>query len=134
MGSAGKHLREGRRRGGGDAAERLSRLAASIPDTFVSMGDRHLAAHALVRLGDTHPESVDALVLACLQLEGLYNLSLIVRLARLGDTLSARMVDAPVHALDALSSCARTTIFLVHHEAIGEGGWQGLSLNRRRRR
>lgn len=50
----------------------------SISDTFVSMRATHRAIRALLKLGDTHPESVDALVLARLQLEGLYNLCLML--------------------------------------------------------
>jgi hypothetical protein len=48
----------------------------SISDAFVSMRATHRAIRVLVKLGDTHPESVDALVLARLQLEGLFNLCL----------------------------------------------------------
>ena len=48
----------------------------SLADTFVSMRATHRAIRVLLKLGDTHPESVDALVLARLQLEGLYNLCL----------------------------------------------------------
>ena len=48
----------------------------SIADTLVSMRATHRAIRALLKLGDTHPEAVDALVLARLQLEGLYNLCL----------------------------------------------------------
>ena len=48
----------------------------SITDAFVSMRATHRAIRALLKLGDTHPESVDALALARLQLEGFYNLCL----------------------------------------------------------
>lgn len=48
----------------------------SISDVFVSMRATHRAIRVLVKLGDAHPGSVDALVLARLQLEGLYNLCL----------------------------------------------------------
>lgn len=48
----------------------------SPSDIFVSMRATHRAIRVLVKLGDTHPESVDALVLARLQLEGLFNLCL----------------------------------------------------------
>jgi hypothetical protein len=48
----------------------------SMSDAFVSMRATHRSIRALLKLGDTHPEAVDALVLARLQLEGLYNLCL----------------------------------------------------------
>jgi hypothetical protein len=48
----------------------------SLTDAFVSMRATHRGIRTLIKLGDTHPESVDALVLARLQLEGLYNLCL----------------------------------------------------------
>ena len=47
-----------------------------MSDMFVSMRATHRAIRTLVKLGDAHPGSVDALVLAQLQLEGLYNLCL----------------------------------------------------------
>lgn len=49
----------------------------SLSDVFASMRATHRAIRVLIKLGDTKPESVDALVLARLQLEGLYNLCLL---------------------------------------------------------
>jgi hypothetical protein len=49
----------------------------SLSDIFASMRATHRAIRILIKLGDTKPESVDALVLARLQLEGLYNLCLL---------------------------------------------------------
>jgi hypothetical protein len=48
----------------------------SLVDVFTSMRATHRAIRVLLKLGDTHPGSVDALVLARLQLEALYNLCL----------------------------------------------------------
>jgi hypothetical protein len=50
----------------------------SLTDVFTSMRATHKAIRSLVKLGDTRPESVDSLVLARLQLEGLYNLCLLI--------------------------------------------------------
>jgi hypothetical protein len=44
----------------------------SLTDIFTSMKATHRGIRVLVKLGDGKPESVDALVLARLQLEGLY--------------------------------------------------------------
>lgn len=49
----------------------------SLTDVFTSMRATHKGIRALVKLGDTKPESVDSLTLARLQLEGLYNLCLL---------------------------------------------------------
>ena len=49
----------------------------SLTDIFTSMRATHRAIRVLVRLGDGKPESVDALVLARLQIEGLYTLCLL---------------------------------------------------------
>jgi hypothetical protein len=49
----------------------------SLTDTFASMKVTHRSIRVLVALGDEKPESVDALVLARLQLEGLYTLCLL---------------------------------------------------------
>ena len=50
----------------------------SLFDIFGSMKVTQRAIRLLVRLGDTAPESVDALVLARLQLEGLYTVCLLI--------------------------------------------------------
>lgn len=50
----------------------------SLTDIFSSMKATHRAIRLLVKLGDGKPESVDALVLARLQLEGLYTTCLLV--------------------------------------------------------
>lgn len=50
----------------------------SLTDLFSSMKVTHRSIRILVKLGDEQPESVDALVLARLQLEGLYTLCLLV--------------------------------------------------------
>ncbi len=49
----------------------------SLTDIFASMKVTHRSIRLLVRLGDEKPESVDALVLARLQLEGLYTMCLL---------------------------------------------------------
>jgi hypothetical protein len=49
----------------------------SLTDTFASMKVTHRSIRLLVALDDEKPESVDALVLARLQLEGLYTLCLL---------------------------------------------------------
>lgn len=49
----------------------------SLSHIFASIRATHRAIRVLIKLGDTKPESVDALVLARLQLEGLYNLCLL---------------------------------------------------------
>jgi hypothetical protein len=50
----------------------------SLTDIFTSMKATHRGIRVLVKLGDGKPESVDALVLARLQLEGLYTTCLLV--------------------------------------------------------
>ena len=50
----------------------------SLADVFASMKVTHRSIRLLVALGDEKPESVDALVLARLQLEGLYTLCLLI--------------------------------------------------------
>lgn len=50
----------------------------SLDDLFASMRATHRGIRSLIKLGDEKPESVDALVLARLQLEGLYTLCLLV--------------------------------------------------------
>src|SRR4051812_5277290 len=50
----------------------------SISDIFTSMKATHRGIRLLVKLGDGKPESVDALVLARLQLEGLYTTCLLI--------------------------------------------------------
>lgn len=50
----------------------------SLSDIFTSMKATHRGIRHLVKLGDGKPESVDALVLARLQLEGLYTSCLLV--------------------------------------------------------
>lgn len=50
----------------------------SLTDIFTSMKATHRGIRHLVKLGDDKPESVDALVLARLQLEGLYTVCLLV--------------------------------------------------------
>jgi len=50
----------------------------SLTDIFTSMKATHRGIRGLVKLGDGKPESVDALVLARLQLEGLYTTCLLV--------------------------------------------------------
>ena len=61
----------------------------SLTDLFTSMKATHRGIRLLLRLGDTKPESLDALVLARLQLEGLYNVCLL--------TEGAQYVDRFVH-------------------------------------
>lgn len=53
----------------------------SLTDIFASMKVTHRSIRLLVALGDEKPESVDALVLARLQLEGLYTLCLLAEIA-----------------------------------------------------
>jgi len=50
----------------------------SLTDIFASMKATHRGIRHLLKLGDGKPESVDALVLARLQLEGLYTACLLV--------------------------------------------------------
>jgi hypothetical protein len=50
----------------------------SLTDLFGSMRSTHRSIRLLVELGDERPESVDALVLARLQLEGLYTICLFI--------------------------------------------------------
>ena len=50
----------------------------SLTDIFASMKVTHRSIRLLVALGDEKPESVDALVLARLQLEGLYTMCLLI--------------------------------------------------------
>ncbi len=50
----------------------------SLTDIFSSMRGTHRSIRLLVKLGDGKPESVDSLVLARLQLEGLYTLCLLM--------------------------------------------------------
>lgn len=50
----------------------------SLTDIFTSMKATHRGIRLLVKLGDGKPESVDALVLARLQLEGLYTTCLLI--------------------------------------------------------
>lgn len=50
----------------------------SLTDIFSSMKATHRGIRVLVKLGDGKPESVDALVLARLQLEGLYTICLLM--------------------------------------------------------
>ena len=50
----------------------------SLTDIFTSMKATHRGIRALVKLGDGKPESVDALVLSRLQLEGLYTTCLLI--------------------------------------------------------
>lgn len=50
----------------------------SLADIFVSMKVTHRSIRLLVALADERPESVDALVLARLQLEGLYTMCLLI--------------------------------------------------------
>jgi hypothetical protein len=54
----------------------------SLTDVFTSMKSTHRGIRALVKIGDTKPESLDSLVLARLQLEGLYNVCLLIEGAR----------------------------------------------------
>jgi hypothetical protein len=49
----------------------------SLTDIFASMKVTHRSIRRLVALGDEKPESVDALVVARLQLEGLYTMCLL---------------------------------------------------------
>ena len=53
----------------------------SLTDIFASMKATHRSIRRLVALGDEKPESVDALVLARLQLEGLYTMCLLAEKA-----------------------------------------------------
>jgi len=53
----------------------------SLTDIFASMKVTHRSIRLLVALGDEKPESVDALVLARLQLEGLYTMCLLTEKA-----------------------------------------------------
>ena len=53
----------------------------SLTDIFASMKVTHRSIRLLVALGDEKPESVDALVLARLQLEGLYTMCLLIEKA-----------------------------------------------------
>ena len=53
----------------------------SLTDIFSSMKVTHRSIRLLVKLGDEVPESVDALVLARLQLEGLYTICLLTEKA-----------------------------------------------------
>ena len=53
----------------------------SLTDIFASMNVTHRSIRLLVALGDEKPESVDALVLARLQLEGLYTMCLLTEKA-----------------------------------------------------
>ena len=54
----------------------------SLTDIFASMKVTHRSIRLLVALGDEKPESVDALVLARLQLEGLYTMCLLIEKAK----------------------------------------------------
>lgn len=53
----------------------------SLTDIFASMKVTHRSIRLLVKFGDEKPESVDALVLARLQLEGLYTICLLTEKA-----------------------------------------------------
>jgi hypothetical protein len=55
-----------------------SSVAQSLTDIFTSMKATHREIRVLVKLGDGEPESVNALVLARLQLEGLYTTCLLI--------------------------------------------------------
>lgn len=54
----------------------------SLTDIFSSMKATHRGILVLIRLGDEKPESVDALVLARLQLEALYTMCLLIQSPR----------------------------------------------------
>jgi hypothetical protein len=71
----------------------------SLTDTFASMKVTHRSIRLLVALGDDKPESVDALVLARLQLEGLYTLVPPHRTTAARGSLRQGSVEAAVHPL-----------------------------------